>query len=123
MKVFGRDYIKTDVARGVKSGSLCSSEPSQYEYQLSKASKDDIVVGKVTINRRDQVKYWGTNFHGDITRHYKINGETQSYHVIRGGETCQRFLAYAHVGLIGSHMAMGGAIRTIDCPTCQLTVN
>ena len=98
MKVFGRDYIKTDVARGVNSGSLCSSEPSQYEYQLSKASKDDIVVGKVTINRRDQVKYWGTNFHGDITRHYKINGETQSYYVIRGGgETCQRFFAYAHV--------------------------
>jgi hypothetical protein len=70
MKVFGRDYIKTDVARGVNSGSLCSSEPSQYEYQLSKASKDDIVVGKVTVNRRDQVKYWGTNFHGDIRRHY-----------------------------------------------------
>jgi hypothetical protein len=66
MKVFGRDYIKTDVARGGNSGS---SEPSQYEYQLSKASKDDIVVGKVTINRRDQVKYSGTHFHRNIRRH------------------------------------------------------
>jgi hypothetical protein len=52
MKVFGRDYIKTDVARGGNSGSLCSSEPSQHEYQDSKASKDDTEVGKVTINRR-----------------------------------------------------------------------
>lgn len=50
-----------------------------------KASKDDIVVGKVIINRRDQVKYWGTNFHGDIRRHYKINGENAILSCHQGG--------------------------------------
>jgi len=120
MKVFGRDYIKTDVA---------SSEPSQYEYQLSKASKDDIVVGKDTINRRDQVKYWGTNFHGDIRRHYTKSMGKRNLIMSSGGVkpvsdfSLTRTCKWRSRGPLAVTWQVGGAIRTIDCPTCQLTAN